>query len=349
MIELDEIEERKARMRNFSIALLSITSLVALIFIPVLMKALTGTRKLYIILQQICTSIQLTMLLMSFTLISKNTVQDVLDFDLNGIKDEVLLSEATKTDSIDIVFFFRILHATLSDLSDPSEQWTGLSMPQLNILLKVATLFRYFANNMFYFLSLMQSLDIYVMVCKPMAYTDFVQKRNVMKNLFIGTVISFLLASEKIMDLLFTLYYQYGGYHHDRFLLHKNMHFAIHLFILVAFIIAKIIYSLAVVRLAFFTRAGLLESSRMSKKKGNLHKKLFLFTLIPMILCMLFTVHEVLTLANEIKPINSVIFSEQVREGLSSFMLTVGSCAYYFIYLILFSQVRDVFMCKSKE
>ena len=56
----------------------------------------------------------------------------------------------------------------------------------------------------------------------------------------------------------------------------------------------KFAFSMAVARLAWLTRKGLLESARIFKKQQKLLRQIFLFSLIPLFINAVFTVPEVL-------------------------------------------------------
>ena len=108
------------------------------------------------------------------------------------------------------------------------------------------------------------------------------------------------------------------------------------------------IYTVAILKIAIETKAGLDESMNMNKnkRKQNVFKRLFYFTLIPIFLNFLFFGHEVLSLnfavlgkkwdhtKNLIQPITTLA------------VFTLGSFTYFAGFISLFSDLRKAVTCR---
>ena len=150
----------------------------------------------------------------------------------------------------------------------------------------------------YYFLALMQSIDIYQMVCKPMGYADFLQKTNMARYMLIGSAGCLSLASAVfIPNLIVELTYPKTDIEFPTYFYQYNRtRLWIRSCNLCIFMIVKIIYSTKIVMIASLTKTGLDESANrvsLSEKK-TLYQHLFYFTLIPLFLNFLFFASELL-------------------------------------------------------
>ena len=197
-----------------------------------------------------------------------------------------------------------------------------------------------------------------MMVCKPFDYKEFCKKEKLIKNLFIGAGFCLIASSDQLVELAFEIYYTAMDDEKDpsigmilRFS-HKNIHFGIDVFNFVKIMVTKMVFSVAVARLAWLTRSGLITSDRTSKRNTRMYNRLFYFSLIPLFLNVIFTVHEVLNLLVPIldteNPLSTIPFpDESVIARIQVSVITFGSLTYCMAYLILFSNVRNIFLCKA--
>ena len=198
---------------------------------------------------------------------------------------------------------------------------------------------------------MMNSVDLYMMICRPLKYDDFRETRNVVKMIAIGSGVCILINCEHVaLILLDTLYSSnVANVILERFHLTEKIILGIHIFSAVKIIITKGIYSIAVIKISLMTRNGLRQSAKMSnnnKNKENAHRRLFIFSLIPLFLSILFTANEVLFVVKSILRTDNLcyphwIFRHDVTFGISASFFTFGSLVYFGGYLILFPQIRQ--------
>ena len=219
---------------------------------------------------------------------------------------------------------------------------------------KLMQMISYFAYYNFYFMSFMQNFDLYTMICNPMGYEIFKETKNVMKLITIGLVICLAASSDHLLFILIRMKYPINK--RENLMRDNdaqiNMSFAVGIFNAVKFAVMKICYTVAIVRMAIRTRKALQQSAELSnnKNKTNLNRRLFVLTLIPLLLSMLFTVHE---LFHVVKPFIIVnlddgcsthfLYRKDVFLGVYASSFTFGSFVYYASYLILFPKIRNSF------
>ena len=243
--------------------MLAITSVFGMNFIPILTRRLKGARRLYMVSQHACISLQFAIVLHENTISVKITAKDLSDYLGKPFPGAVSVS------------------------------WTGLTSKQIPIARLYLLCIRNFIDYMFYFLTLMQTIDVYILVCFPFNYANFEKKANKAKWLLGGTLICLLLQGDQLFLASYRVYQFLEGnvkmlhHMHSEEVMTPIMNnvFIIHT---VKFVVIKITYFTVVTRLAFSTRAGLRESARLSERPDNLPQRIFYFALIPLFISALF-------------------------------------------------------------
>ena len=142
------------------------------------------------------------------------------------------------------------------------------------------------------------SIDIYKMVCFPFTYKDFCDNYTIFKYLLKGTIVGLLLCIDEIamsFVLPAVMYAHHTGM--KRFSSAIVVDKAIVIIQMIKTICFKICYSIAIARFAYVTRKGLLttvESTADNSKRQRRNRRIFYFTLIPLLLNFLFTAHEIM-------------------------------------------------------
>ena len=110
---------------------------------------------------------------------------------------------------------------------------------------------------------------------------------------------------------------------------------------LIKIVMLKIVYSAIIIRIAKLTKACLDESIKMNEnmnaRRQNLYRRLFHFTLIPIVLNFIFFGHEILSVDFMVltKKANYIAFQIQPITTLTVF--TLGSLIYFIGFFSLFS------------
>ena len=283
-------------------------------------------RKVYIVSQQIC----------------------IMGFLLTQLLNHLLLDEA------DFTYIYR-MNGLYADHPKWGEATYGMGEFFWRHLL--APLFQSFFLNTQYFLSFMQSLDVYQMVCNPLLYAEFCTKSNVIKYLGVGVVVCFVLVLEDIIEMIAS-----GVIITDPKELMKmgpqmieyiNFVDILAKYRLVKFIVAKVIHSGVIIMLAAKTKAALNQSVEMTqdKKKSQLYKRLFIFTLIPLGINFWFLFPELLNVIWPLStPLNKAAYRtfflrKDVRAYIHASMTAIASFTYFVAFPLLFPKIKESIMC----
>ena len=174
--------------------------------------------------------------------------------------------------------------------------------------------------------------------------------RNVIKIVTFGSLICVIINCEQLAFILLDTIFRENNADdiYEKSFLKAKIIFGINVFNAVKVTLVKGIFSIAVVKMFLMTRNGLRQSAKMSnnKNKQSVHYRLFVISLIPLFLSILFTATEVLDV---IKPIlkdkygceHHWVIRDDVTLGLSASLFTFGSFVYFGGYLILFPQIRQ--------
>ena len=221
-------------------------------------------------------------------------------------------------------------------------------------LYRFATCFFYYE---YYLSSLMLTLDIYVMVCEPFRYGEFSAGTNIAKCLLVGSLVSFLIASSDLVSAFVSMTYYFLKPTSPK--IFKRILLGITVFKTVKIAIAKVAFSIIIMRMGLSVLKSLKESMQMggdsSSNKRHVYRRLFYFCLIPLVLNALllipefFWVGNIITLANAFDDCDETnIFSRHpIVYGLQAGIFTFGTYIYYLAFLVLFRTVRQAFICKK--
>ena len=232
------------------------------------------------------------------------------------------------------------------------------AVPYLLMKKKTVKLFQYFSYFTYYFFSLMQSIDIYKMVCDPFSYSEYSELKNIVRQLVIGCSICFLLACDNFTYIAAAAIVLKDP---SKYLLdwspEMNFYFRIsrctEIFHAVKILTMKLLYSGLVIFLSHKTRLGLLESENMAnvrnQAKVSAQRRIFLFALVPLGINFFYLIPELLI---EIFPNPQLISMDSgttppvhVRSCISACMVTIGSFSYFIAYPIVFPAVRRYLCC----
>ena len=307
--------------------MLGVSGLGCLIYLPILMKSLIGLRKVFIILQQVCT----------------------VGFLLTQMLSYVIMNEAD--------YWY-----TYSALTDNHMQ---ITLAELYWRRELSSVFQSFFLYLQYFLSFMLSWDIYKMIHDPLSYAEFCTKSNISKYLGAGVIVSFALVLENVIEIIAVPMiitdpkrFVFGRPQQMQFLSLSNV---LDKYSLVKFIITKVIYSGVIIKIAAKTKAALQQSTELNSDTGKvrLYKRLFLFTLIPLGINFWYLFPECL---DEIWPLYKIDISDTDRNFFSrkdtrtyihSIMATLASFTYFVAFPLLFptikASIKATFMCGIKE
>ena len=149
---------------------------------------------------------------------------------------------------------------------------------------------------------MMQSFDLYTMICNPFQYADLVQKNLIWKYLGLGCLLCFMLASDNLWIVAVALYWFRDG---KTFMIYYRTYNEIanniDKYTIGKTIMIKIAYAVVIGKMSWTTKKALEESTKMvgSKSKTNLHRRLLYFSLLPLFLNVVFSIPEAITELNQ--------------------------------------------------
>ena len=330
MVKCDSDVEEDRDIMTYSVAcMMSVTIILGLVIMPVLLYHLKGVRRIIIVLQQLA----------------------------------ILFHTST----------FLVTHLFTNSALDEFEDDHETYFRQSSLLFRrrmashAKHFFESFFNHLAFFLSFMQTIDVYKMVCEPFKYIEFARKEVVSKYIGMGICICIALNIEELIGVCVwagswaynTSDDGFDGVAH--FMELKNgVIFYILMYNVTKSFLVRIVFAIVVSRLAFLVRKSLLETSQvggeLTDEKKALYSRLFYFCLIPLFLNFLFLIPEVLFAVSNIfvsyrddcfypaffrkKNVLMVVLQ-------SSFAL--GSLTYYFAFIALFPAVRNTFLCTTRS
>ena len=302
--------------------MLGISGLGGLIYLPILMKSLNGMRRVYIVLQQIC----------------------IVGFLLTQLLSHVFMNEA------EYLYAMRV-HKMGAENDIP------FSLADLFWRPLLASLFQSFFRFAQYFLSFMQSFDIYKMIHDPLSYAEFCSKINILMYLGAGLGICLALVMEYFIEIIVVCMiitdpeeFMFKGPQWVQFSSITNI---LRRYSLVKFIATKVIYSGVIIGMAARTKTALRQSTEINadKKKSRLYKRLFIFTLIPLGMNFWNLFPECL---DELWPISrsidntydrSFFLRKDTRTYIDAITATVATFTYFVAFPLLFPKVKESIMC----
>ena len=319
-LECNNIQQRRREtiVTAYS-TLLVVTGICALLFTPLFKKHLQLTKFILILLQMIT----------------------VLFFLIIGVV-------------IYTVFNSSFLNYMQNVVGDRDE----LNAKDVVIRKKVLSFFKSVSYLLYYFLSLMQSFDLYTMICNPFQYANLVEKNLIWKYIGWGCLLCLVLASDDLWIVAVALYwFQDNKMYMDHFDTYNQIADNIDKFTIGKLTLIKIVYAVAIFKISWKTKKALEESSKMagSKTKTKLHRRLFYFSLIPFFLNIAFSIPEAITVLNQRREttlnLNCLTESwyqrDDVKNILMGLALPIAVISYIVAYLIIFPKLRGSFICKG--
>ena len=300
--------------------MLGISGLGCLVYLPILLKSLNGGRRVYIVLQQIC----------------------IIGFLLTNILNHAILNESNYYYFKNLSGYKKTMDVTLADIF---------------VRRLLASLFQSFFLYGQYFLSFMQSWDVYNMIQNPLSYAEFCEKSNILKYLAAGLGVNLVLVLEKMAQIvaaqIIITDFKEFLYHGPQMVTYLKVTNILDKYRLTKFVMTKMIYSVVIVIIAIRTKAALKESSELTtdKNKKGLYKRLFLFTLIPLGINFWNLFSECL---DEIWPLpegldapdsSKVFIRKDIRTYISASTATIASFAYFVAFPLLFPKVKQSITC----
>ena len=159
---------------SISTALLIISVVVGIIFIPSLVTSLHGMRRSFVVIQQVCIVSNLLLVLLNEVLSTSDLDTETIQFPYTKFSQELGLDDLPNGKRVKFYAF------------------VGTQLMKMT---------RFFAYYGFYLMSFMQKLDLYMMICHPLNYEKFKETKNVMKMLLIGSFICLAAACDNLIPI----------------------------------------------------------------------------------------------------------------------------------------------------
>ena len=300
-----------------------------ILFIPGIVKHIKGLKRLIILLQQLALSAQLLHLTLHHAL----SIESVSSYFAPVFSDE---DDASLTE-------LQFEHASFDHRSAAQAATTFISE---------------YLHTQYYFFSLVQTLDVYVMICKPFDYKEFSGKKNLCVLMLKGCLACLLYASLKIVAIASPFIWSIKETHYHRlFLKRMNVKWWISVVHVAKLVIGKLVYTVVIWVMAKSINKALKESAEMKNQSNQtIHKRLFRFALIPLFLNFCFLPYEAVTAYIPFyshgktdcagKSLVPILLGAQIAEVAS---ILVASMLSYAAYMVLFSNLRQSFFCKNRQ
>ena len=227
--------------------------------------------------------------------------------------------------------------------------------------------FQYTFYYMYYFYSLMQSVDIYQMVCHPFSYATHAKITNIMKYVAASSVICCLLAANCLVPgisakvLLGTYFCVWREEDIEMF---QRIMKIEEIYGWAKFVILRIAYTLVAIFLAIKTKIELNASSNLHGRndKREVYQRIFKFSLLPLGINFLLLIPEILneTFATHesfivkhlggSKKLDANDLSQQfIRLAVTACTMSFSLFLYWIAFPILFPQLRMSLRCRENE
>ena len=303
---------------KISISLLSMNVLVGIFFLPILMKYMSGVKRLYVAAQHICIICYLLCLLVE-TLSSGSTFSFYKVFGEQNFTSKIFTSR---------MFAFGYLLRFISQI--------------------------FYIN--YYYISILNAYDIYVMTCQPFDYAMCAKKTKLAKRLTFGFFVSIFANSNSLFDICYQLYSFQNKSRQliNIFSAEKQFILGSNLFNLLNVVLIKATSAIGNLRIYVLIKRSLKESMQMSSKQNQekLHQNVCQFILVPFFLNLLFLGHDIPTHQHTLLPMVercSKTKRDIVLKGVSTSIdiFTLGSLTNYICYIIFFPKIRQLIACRN--
>ena len=293
---------------------MSTSTFAGLVILPFVMMHLSGTKKVFVMLQQISMLLQHILMIVEWSVWETNIDNAIIEV----VKDFLDKKE-------DTIFNGRIMSHFLINF------------------------FAEFANSEFYFASMMHSYDFFIMICHPFDYAEF-QGRKVWRLIFLGTLVCFVFSVEYLVCLIVNISCSDGLYYKKECIIWvQDARVIIAIYTAIKTIILKIVYFVTIKKLASKTKKALDESAQMKPdhNQRDLHNKLYTFTLIPIFLNFLYLFHEVPFLVVAIISCMMKVSAKisYILQCVKGGMFTLGLVTYVGAFVTLFPKIKESLCC----
>ena len=197
------------------------------------------------------------------------------------------------------------------------------------------------------------------------------RKVRVVGYIVVGLIIDLLMnfnsAVKIILSQQFDILQRLPGRHKQSLQFYKKLSsisFGLEVVDVVSWFVFKLVYSAAILRLTFWVRSALAESSNLSDpsdRKKTLHRRLVLFTALPICLSFIFCIPEIWSIAQKISFLNDKSISDLhcaedfnfvPRDGAMQVtqlaVVVVGLFVYHVGYFALYPDIQDALKFKCK-
>ena len=293
--------------------------LSGMFFFPHIMKHVKGFKKMTILLQQLSLSFHLLL---------------------------IVLHRALATQSIFSYFEFSNLR------KDYKDKFGDYDLREIGD--QISFFFSQYLFAQYYFFSLIQCMDVYVMVCKPFDYEEFSRRTHLCTLKLKGVLACLLYSSQYLIAMVLPILLSSEHSPHIALLKRMDIKWWMHVFYVVKLLLCKLIYTMVVMSMAKMIKTSLKVSNELVNNQKNLtvHKRLYKFALIPVFLNFFFVPYESLNAFFSFYYFgkkdcsDETLFSLKVTvQILHVFTLSAASGISYGAYVLLFSNLRKSLRC----
>ena len=297
------------------IVILAVSVLSGVCSIPLLGWHLKGPRKVYSILQQLCITLYLIFLVAAQT-------------SING-KDSMHIWGKTMPRGSLLSFDFWI------------ESFLYLG--------------RWILYCEFYFLSLMQSVDVYVMICHSFEYEKFTKTSNIVKITFTGASLCCLGCVDDLVRTIVEYLYVRDIFDHDYDYFSRRMRRGIWYFSIVKICAIKVAYAVIITKIGCAVKKKLAASNELVRndERVSLYRSLTKFVYIPLITDIILLAHDIPYLTSTylltFDVCDSIHFSldKGFWQNISAIGFTIASFSHVLGYVFLFPKLANALACSK--
>ena len=297
--------------------ILGISIFSGIVMTPFLIRNLNGPRRIHLVLQQICIIVYMSLQLAQ--VINESDVQH------------------------------QLLFAAV-------DEQQGYQYDQKVLSQDVFALIKEWFYLQYYWLSMLHTYDINIMVCQPFNYSSFSKIGNTMKWLGWGLVCCIFAASDNAFVLFFR-YFSFGGKRNKNERKMTRLAWVMltaYAFKLVKLILMKIVYGATNIKIYMNVKKSLDDSKKMSRKPEleKAHRKLLHFTMIPFVINILYLVQDVPNVLVPLLKSYEMVYKDNKCDNtsdiimiLSSVVVMIVSFSYFIGYMVCFPRVRKSMIC----
>ena len=307
-----------------AIAFLVITAVMGGIFAPILTRLIKGSRKVYILIQQLC----------------------VLFYSITMILQTSLFDES----------FAAYLSKFLDVYEVKFESDSNVNIQHTIVTNRLLESFLYLFKCEFFFMSFMHTFDVHVMICKPLTYSEFCEPHRMGKYLSAGTGLCILAAIDKIVLILpAAIVLSNKQQILQDYELFKDINFGTNVFSVIKNSILNIVFLVIITKMCLKTKIGLQQSSKMNQKNNNktLHNRLMYYSFIPLILVLLNIVSEIpetIDIFNDDSCLSdNFLLRYDFRSCFSACIFLLNSMSYYLLFFLLFPKIKNILLCRNSD